>query len=93
MTKNPHSKWTVSYVQSAMDDITSLDGSAKKVIKKAIEEKLMVDPLKFGRPLRRNLSALFKLRVGDYRIIYQIHDHEVFVVIIKVGHRKEVYED
>ena len=93
MTKNPRSKWTVSYVQSAMDEITSLDGSAKKVIKKAIEEKLMVDPLKFGRPLRRNLSGLFKIRVGDYRIIYQIHEHEVLVVIIKVGHRKEVYED
>jgi addiction module RelE/StbE family toxin len=76
-----------------MDEITSLDGSAKKVTKKAIEEKLMVDPLKFGRPLRRNLSGLFKLRVGDYRIIYQIYEHEVLVVIIKVGHRKEVYED
>ena len=93
MTKNPSSKWTVSYVQSAMDDITSLDGSAKKVIKKAIEEKLMVDPLKFGRPLRRNLSGLFKLRVGDYRIIYQIHEHEVLVVVVKVGNRREVYED
>jgi len=93
MTKNPRSKWTVSYVQLAMDEITSLDGSAKKVTKKAIEEKLMVDPLKFGRPLRRNLSGLFKLRVGDYRIIYQIYEHEVLVVIIKVGHRKEVYED
>jgi mRNA interferase RelE/StbE len=93
MTKGSHSKWTVSYVQSAMEDITSLDGSAKKVIKKAIEEKLMVDPLKFGRPLRRSLSGLFKLRVGDYRIIYQIHKQEVLVVVVKVGHRREVYED
>jgi addiction module RelE/StbE family toxin len=76
-----------------MEDITSLDGSAKKVIKKAIEEKLMVDPLKFGRPLRRSLSGLFKLRVGDYRIIYQIHKQEVLVVVVKVGHRREVYED
>lgn len=93
MTKSSHSKWKISYVQSAMDDITSLDGSAKKIIKKAIEEKLMVDPLKFGHPLRRNLSGLFKLRVGDYRIIYQIHEHEVLVVVVKVGHRREVYED
>lgn len=93
MTMSSHSKWTISYVQSAMDDITSLDGSAKKIIKKAIEEKLMVDPLKFGHPLRRNLSGLFKLRVGDYRIIYQIHEYEVLVVVVKVGHRREVYED
>ena len=93
MTKSPHSKWTVSYVQSAIEDITSLDGSAKKIIKKAIEEKLMVDPLKFGHPLKRNLSGLFRLRVGDYRIIYQIHKQEVLVVVIKVGHRREIYED
>ena len=93
MTKTSHSQWTVSYVQSAMEDIASLDGSAKKVIKKAIEEKLMIDPLKFGHPLKRNLSGFFKLRVGDYRIIYQIHKQEVLVVVIKVGHRREVYED
>lgn len=93
MTKGSHSKWTVNYVQSAMEDITSLDGPAKKVIKKAIEEKLMVNPLKFGHPLRRSLSGLFKLRVGDYRIIYQIHKQEVLVVVVKIGHLREVYED
>lgn len=93
MTRSPHYKWTISYVQSALEDITSLDGSAKKIIKKAIEEKLMVDPLKFGHPLRRNLSSLFKLRVGDYRIIYQINKQEVLVVVVKVGYRREVYED
>jgi mRNA interferase RelE/StbE len=38
-------------------------------------------------------SGLFKLRVGDYRIIYQLKEHEVIVVIVKVGHRREVYED
>lgn len=93
MTKSPHSNWTIRYVQSAIVDIASLDGSAKKIIKKAIEEKLMVDPLKFGHPLRRSLSGLFKLRVGDYRIIYQIFKQEVVVVVVKVGHLREVYED
>ena len=69
--------WSIFYVESALDDIIELDGSAKRIIKKAIEEKLMVDPLKFGKPLRRNLSGLFKLRVGQYRIIYQIRKSEV----------------
>ncbi len=85
--------WTVSYVKSAVDDIAELDRSMKRLIKKTIEDKLMVDPLKFGKALRRNLSALFKLRVGDYRIIYQVKEKEVIVVIVKVGHRREVYED
>ncbi|HXH31273.1 MAG TPA: type II toxin-antitoxin system RelE/ParE family toxin [Bacteriovoracaceae bacterium] len=84
MTKGPISKWTISYVESAMKDIASLDGSTKKIIKKVIEEKLMIDPLKFGHPLKRSLAGLFKLRVGDYRIIYQIRKQEVLVVVIKV---------
>lgn len=92
MSSNASKAWLISYVKSAMDDIAELDGSAKRVVKKAIEEKLIVDPLKFGKPLRRNISGLFKLRVGDYRIIYQVKESEVVVVIVKVGHRREVYE-
>jgi mRNA interferase RelE/StbE len=52
----------------------------------------MVDPLKFGLPLKRNLMGLMKLRVGDYRIIYSIQKEVVTVHIIKIGYRKEVYK-
>jgi mRNA interferase RelE/StbE len=84
--------WTVEYTESAYKEISSLDGSTKKIIKKTIEDKLMVDPLKFGLPLRRNLSGLFKLRVGNYRIIYQIKKNEVIVLVVTIGHRSKVYE-
>lgn len=90
--KDVNAPWKVEYSESAVKEIQSLDGSIKKIIKKAIEEKLMVDPLKYGLPLRRNLSGLFKLRVGSYRIIYQIKDKEVIVLILAVGHRRSVYE-
>lgn len=89
---NSKPKWSVEYTQSATDEIHSLDGTIKKFIKKAIEEKLMTDPLKFGLPLRRNLAGLFKLRVGNYRIIYQIKEQEVIVLVVAVGHRRMVYE-
>jgi mRNA interferase RelE/StbE len=85
--------WTVEYTESAAEEILALDGTIKKIIKKAIEDKLMVDPLKFGLPLRRNLSGLFKLRVGNYRIIYQIKKSEVIVLVVAVGHRRMVYKD
>jgi mRNA interferase RelE/StbE len=84
--------WTVEYTESAAEEISSLDGTIKKIIKKAIEDKLMIDPLKFGLPLRRNLLGLFKLRVGNYRIIYQIKKTEVIVLVVAVGHRRMVYE-
>lgn len=86
-------KWTIDYVASAVLDIQQLDGSIRRIIKKAIEEKLGTDPLKYGLPLRRTLKKFFKLRVGDHRIIYQIEQNEVTVLIIKIGHRREVYED
>ena len=92
---NPKSdhRWVIEYTESAYKEIQSLDGKIKKIIKKTIEEKLMTDPLRFGLPLRRNLSGLFKIRVGNYRIIYQIKKSEVIVLVIAVGHRRQIYED
>ncbi len=61
----------------------------KKRIRQAIEQRLGQEPLKFGTPLKRGLKGYRKLRVGDYRIIFRIDDDKV--IILKIGHRKEVY--
>ncbi|MBT5974056.1 MAG: type II toxin-antitoxin system RelE/ParE family toxin [Desulfobacula sp.] len=37
-------------------------------------------------------NSLHKIRTGDYRIIYEIHDDRVVILIVKVGHRKDVYK-
>lgn len=52
----------------------------------------MIDPIKFGLPLKRNLKGLMKLRVGHYRIIYSVQKNTITVFVIKIGHRKEVYK-
>lgn len=70
-------------------DIAGFPQNIKVRIRRAIEDRLILDPVKFGEPLRRSLSGLRKLRVGDYRVIYRIQGHTV--VILKIGHRKEVY--
>jgi mRNA interferase RelE/StbE len=71
-------------------DISGFPQNIKNRIRKAIEDRLILDPIKFGEPLRRSLSGFRKLRVGDYRVIYQIKGPTV--VILKIGHRKEVYK-
>ena len=43
-------------------------------------------------PLKSNLSGLYKLRVGDYRIIYEIDLKDKVVTVHKVGHRKDIYQ-
>ena len=58
-------------------------------IKRVIEERLSIDPVKLGKPLRYSLFGLRRLRVGDWRIIYRIHDDAV--EILKIGNRKDVY--
>ncbi len=50
-----------------------------------------VDSLK-PLPLKSNLSGLYKLRVGDYRIIYEIDLNDKVVTVHKVGHRKDIYK-
>ena len=70
-------------------DIPKLDKTAKERVKISIEKKLAVAPLLYGIPLRNDLRALRKIRVGDYRILFLLEHKEVFIVAI--GHRKDIY--
>lgn len=79
----------ITYHEKVADDVSALSSSNKIAIKKAIEEKLTTNPEFFGKPLRFSLSGLRSLRVGDYRVIFQLKKKEVFVVFI--GHRSVVY--
>jgi len=68
-----------------------LPKSIREIIKKAIEKKLTVDPIAFGKPLRYSLKGYRRLRVGDYRVIYKIIEDRVLVLIIDIDHRKDIY--
>jgi mRNA interferase RelE/StbE len=81
----------VSYLESVVkSDIPQLPKKMKSIIKTAIEERLMSDPVGFGKPLRYSLKGHRRLRVGDYRVVYRIEKNRVVIVAIK--HRKDVYE-
>ena len=71
-------------------DIPLLGSVASKKIKLAIEQKLFVMPELYGIPLRGTLKRYWKLRVGDWRVVYSIEKHNVHIFVI--AHRKEVYE-
>lgn len=86
--------YQVRYLQQVVTtDIPNLDAYVRTAIKRAIEEKLMIDPLAFGKPLRYSLKGHRRLRVGDYRIVYRIESATKTVLIIAIKHRKDVYED
>ena len=71
-------------------DIPLLDARLKARLKHAIETRLVVAPHLYGQPLRKTLRGYWKLRVGDYRVVYKIIGKEVW--ILGIIHRKRVYE-
>lgn len=84
--------YTIEYVESVKEDLTSISKTNKDQIRKAIEKKLATNPIEFGKPLQYSLKGLRRLRVGDYRIIFQIDEENKGVLIVKIGHRREVYD-
>lgn len=85
--------WKILYKKSVEKDLRSISKDNQYFIRRAIEDKLMVDPVKFGIPLRRNLKGFRKLRVGELRIIYSIEKETITIYVVKIGHRKDVYND
>ena len=85
--------WTVLYHHEVEEDLESIGPSAARRIVKAIDSKLTRDPLKFGAPLSGTLANFRKLRVGDYRVVYQVREKKVVVYVLAVGPRrdKEIY--
>lgn len=71
-------------------DIPRLGPVASQKVRRAIESKLTLGPEVYGLPLRGTLKKYWKLRVGNYRVVYEIRDHQVLILVI--AHRKDVYE-
>ena len=85
-------RFTIIYHQDVGKiDLPKINKNVKIRIKKAIEERLMTEPTKYGKLLRRSLKGYWKLRVGDYRIVYKTKNEEIF--IFRIIHRKKIYRD
>ena len=70
-------------------DLPKIDKQNKISIKKAIEERLTTHPEIYGKPLQRTLKGYWKLRVGDFRIVFKITGDKI--IILAIMHRKKVY--
>jgi addiction module RelE/StbE family toxin len=84
--------YRIEYLESVVrEDIPKLSKDARSRIRKAIEGKLASHPVEFGRPMRYSFKGARRLRVEDWRVVYTIEPPDV-VLIVKIGHRKDVYE-
>ena len=82
--------YEILITEPAKKFLKKLDKNIKKRILDKIEE--LADDPKKGIPLVGNLSGLWKLRIGDYRAIYKIFHDKLIVSVIKIGHRKNIYD-
>ena len=75
----------------ASEDLPSIPSNIRRRIADAIETRLIETPQQFGAPLRKTLKGYWKLRVGDYRVVFKVMATEVRILAIR--HRKQVYQD
>jgi len=86
--------WRIEVTETARKQLVKLDHPVRSEIVKYLLERIQTDknPRRYGAPLRKDLAGRWKYRVGAYRLICEIRDEKVLVLILMVGHRSKIYE-
>jgi mRNA interferase RelE/StbE len=86
--------WTIRFTTHAKKQLAKLDRSIVDIITRFLDEKIAnaADARQHGHALVGDLKGRWRYRVGDYRIICELHNHELVVLVVTVGHRREIYK-
>jgi mRNA interferase RelE/StbE len=84
--------WTISYTQSARNQLNKLDKPVARRILDFMDNRVAKheDPRALGKSLTGSLGTLWRYRIGDYRIICEIQHSAVRILVVRIGHRGEV---
>lgn len=85
--------WTIDYTQTALNQLRKLDKQSARRILDFLDERVAQrdDPRSTGKALTGPLGGLWRYRVGDFRVICEIHDGALRVLVVELGNRQEVY--
>ncbi len=86
--------WTVSISNIAERQLRKLDRPVQKRILDWLSDRIegCKNPRHFGEPLKGDHAGLRRYRVGDYRILCEIQDQKIVVLVLTIGHRRLVYK-
>ncbi len=86
--------WQVEFDDRALKELRKLDKPIQRQILRFLRLRIATDenPRRLGSPLRGDLHGLWRYRVGPYRLICRIEDNRLIVLVLGVGHRKEIYQ-
>jgi len=82
--------YKLEFTESARRELRALDRQLQRRISTKVNE-LCDQPFPSGVKKLQGLQDHFRIRVGDYRVIYRVDGHRVVVVIVQIGHRRDVY--
>jgi mRNA interferase RelE/StbE len=87
------SVWRVEFDRAAVRDLRKLGPDAEARVLRYLRERISgsEDPRRLGHALTGDRKGLWRYRVGDYRIVAAIEDDRFIVLVVAVGHRREVY--
>jgi len=85
--------WTINFTKSALKQLAKLDKPTARLIVRFMEEKIAGadDARRYGHALVGDQKGRWRYRIGDYRVLCELRDNELLVVVIEIGHRKEIY--
>jgi len=86
--------WKVDLSPTALKQLGKLDKSVSHRILNFLRQRVekLNDPRQIGQRLQGTLSEFWKYRVGDYRLICSLEDDRLVVLVLRIGHRREVYK-
>ncbi|MES2677595.1 MAG: type II toxin-antitoxin system RelE/ParE family toxin [Pseudomonadota bacterium] len=85
--------WEISLSEKSKKIISKLDNQTQsKILNFLNKENLKKSPKLFGKALTSNLKGLWRYRVGDYRIICDLQEKELVVLVIEINHRSKIYK-
>jgi mRNA interferase RelE/StbE len=90
---SPNKAWRIEITRTAEKQIRKLDRTAQTSIIRFLRERIEPadNPRQLGKPLHGDKGGLWRYRVGDYRLICDIQDEKITVLVLRVGHRKDIY--
>jgi mRNA interferase RelE/StbE len=84
-------RYELRFRPAALRQLRKLDSQTARRIKSAIEP-LRTEPRPHGVKALTGQHGWLRIRVGDYRIVYEVRDDELVVLVIQIGHRSQVYD-
>lgn len=86
--------WSVEFSPGARRQLKKLDGATRRLIVSYLETRIANtdDPKLHGHALTHDLAGLWRYRVGDWRIVCSLQAARLVVLVLKVAHRREVYD-